>query len=286
MVPNRVTHHMYSSDKNSNTVISRLRHDFAIISEWFYENYIVLNPDKCHFLTLGFNKPFPDFSFKNTIIRNVNEEKILGIVIDNNLNFKSHMKKICEKANQKLSALARISKLTTSTQRKKLINSFINSQLICRPLIWMFSSKGCDKRINKIHERSLRLILNNYESSFDSLLSTLYEKTIHQRGINVLVTEVFKYLNGYFPNLMHEVFYLRQNHHNLRNFNAFATDNPRNKYLLNSSVYRGNQLWQTLPSEIKGCESMQLFKDKIKTWRRDRCQFQICSRYIANVGYF
>ena len=68
---------------------------------------MLLNPDKCHFLTLGFNKPFPDFSFKNTIIKNATEEKVLGIVIDNNLNFKSHMKKICEKANQKLSALAK-----------------------------------------------------------------------------------------------------------------------------------------------------------------------------------
>ena len=36
---------MYSLDKNSNIVISGLRHDFAIISEWFYENYLVLNPN-------------------------------------------------------------------------------------------------------------------------------------------------------------------------------------------------------------------------------------------------
>ena len=69
---------------------------------------MILNPDKCHFLTLGFNKPFPDFSFKKSIFKNAIEEKILGILINNNLNFKSHMKKICEKANRKLSALARI----------------------------------------------------------------------------------------------------------------------------------------------------------------------------------
>ena len=52
---------MYSSDKNSNIVISILGHDFAIISEWFYENQMVLNPDKYHFLTLGFNEPFSEF---------------------------------------------------------------------------------------------------------------------------------------------------------------------------------------------------------------------------------
>ena len=42
---------------------------------------------------------------------------------------------------------------------------------------------------------------------------------------------------------MNEVLYLHQNYYNLRNFNAFATNNPRNKYLLSSSVYRANQLW-------------------------------------------
>ena len=93
----------------------------------------------------------------------------------------------------------------------------------------------------------------------------LNEKTIHQHCMNVLLTKVYKYLNGYSPNLMNEILYLRQNHYNLRIFNVFATDNPRNKYLLNSSVFRANQLWQTLPSEIKDCAPLQLFKDKIRT---------------------
>ena len=111
-----------------------------------------------------------------------------------------------KKTNQKLSALARILRLTTPTQKKKLINSFINAQFTYCPLIWMFSSKGCYKRINKIHERSPRLILNDYESSFNSLLSTLNEKAINQRCINVLLTEVYKYLNDHSPELMYEVF--------------------------------------------------------------------------------
>ena len=96
---------------------------------------MVLNPDKYHFLTLCFNKPFPDFSFKNTIIKNVTEEKILRIEIDNNLNCKSHVKMICEKGHQILSALARISKMATSNQRRKLLNSFINVQFTYCPLI-------------------------------------------------------------------------------------------------------------------------------------------------------
>ena len=74
---------MYSSDKNVNIVINRLRHDFAIISEWFYENNMVLNADKCHLQTVGFNEPFADFPSNDTTVENVTGENILGIVIDN-----------------------------------------------------------------------------------------------------------------------------------------------------------------------------------------------------------
>ena len=58
-------------------------------------NFMVLNADKCDLLTLGFNEPFPDFSFGNTITENVTEEKVLAIVNDNERNFKfqSNLKK-------------------------------------------------------------------------------------------------------------------------------------------------------------------------------------------------
>lgn len=96
---------------------------------------MALNPNKCHFLTLDFSKLFSDISFENIIIKNVAEEKILRIVIDKNLfNIKSHMKKICEKFNQKFSTLARILKLTTPTQLTILINSFISAQYTHCPL--------------------------------------------------------------------------------------------------------------------------------------------------------
>ena len=97
--------------------------------------------------------------------------------------------------------------------------------------------------------------MTDYKSSFNGLLSTLNKKMIHQRCLNISLNEIYKYLNDYSLDLINEVFYLRQNHCNLRNFNVFSTDNPRDKYLLNSFIYRVNQLWQTLLSEIKDCAS-------------------------------
>ena len=52
---------------------------------------MVLNPDKCHFVTLDFQDQNFDFHYESVIIKNLAEEKIYGITIDIKLNFKSHI---------------------------------------------------------------------------------------------------------------------------------------------------------------------------------------------------
>ena len=62
------------------------------------------------------------------------------------------------------------------------------------------------------------------------MIDTLNQKTIHQQCIDRLLSEVYKFLNGYTPDIMDHVFHLRQNTYNLQNFYGFATDVPRNIY--------------------------------------------------------
>ena len=74
------------------------------------------------------------------------------------------------------------------------------------------------------------------------MLDTLNEKTIHQQCINRLLTELYNFLNGYSPDIINDVFHLRQNTYNLWNFHAFATDVSRNNCMLNSVINKPNQL--------------------------------------------
>ena len=89
---------------------------------------MILNPDKCYLLTLGFQDAQSSFSYDNITVKNVSEEKMLGITIDHKPTFKSHLKNIFKKANKELNAFARITKFTSPFQRKTLLNSFIKSQ--------------------------------------------------------------------------------------------------------------------------------------------------------------
>ena len=99
---------LYNSVSDLEKVKQTLRQDSQIITKWFYENYMVLNSGKCHFMCLGQNTVNEIFDYDNTEMKNSKEEKILRLIIDNKLRFKSHAKNICKKASQKIWALSRL----------------------------------------------------------------------------------------------------------------------------------------------------------------------------------
>ena len=49
---------LYTSDKSISNIMNSLSHDFTILSKWFYNNFMVLNPDKCCFMLLGVDDEF------------------------------------------------------------------------------------------------------------------------------------------------------------------------------------------------------------------------------------
>ena len=53
---------------------------------------MVLNSDKCHFMSLGQNAVNETFVYDNIEMKNNKEEKILGVIIDSEIKFKSHLK--------------------------------------------------------------------------------------------------------------------------------------------------------------------------------------------------
>ena len=82
-------------------------------------------------------------------LKNCKEVEVLGITIDRNLNFKGHIKNICRKAGQKLSALLRISLHINTDKKSLLYKSMIKSQFAYCPLVWMFCFRQSNNLINK-----------------------------------------------------------------------------------------------------------------------------------------
>ena len=103
--------------------------------EWFSNNGMKANADKCHLLLSTKGKITANIS--NFKITNSKKEKLLGVTIDNDLKFESHIESLCSKVSQKLYALSRMSSYMGLGRRRLIMKSFINSQFGYCPLIWM-----------------------------------------------------------------------------------------------------------------------------------------------------
>ena len=126
-----------------------------------------VNPDKFNlFLS---DKKIHQVYTCNEKLSCTRSEKLLGIKFDDKLTFEKHVERLCKKVSQIVSALARISSLMRFEQRKLIVNLFITSHVCYCPLVWMFHSQRLNNSINHNHERDLRIMYQDYNSSFKEL---------------------------------------------------------------------------------------------------------------------
>ena len=127
-----------------------------------------LNTDKCHFMVLGkISNQDVTVNVGSSVIKNTKKEKLLGVMIDKKLTFETHINKLCKKAGNKLFALSRMSPYMNSNKLRILMRAFAMSQFQYCQLAWMFHSRHLNNKINKIHERALRIAYKEYVSSFE-----------------------------------------------------------------------------------------------------------------------
>ena len=117
-----------------------------------------------------------------------------------------------------------------------------------------------------LHERCLRIIYNNKQSSFNELLNKDSSVSIHIRNIKRFTTEMFKFYKGLSPHIVDNVFKLKtENMHNLRQVSKFSRPTVKTIYHGTESIlYLGPKIWDILPEELRNMENLQISKRKIR----------------------
>ena len=182
---------------------------------------------------------------------------MLGVNLEGRLNFDFHVNTLLKKASKKYHALARVCNYMNKKKRRILMNAFITSQFSYCPLVWMSHSRAMNNRINKIHEKALRLVYKDKTNlSLDDLLKKDKSVSIHQRNLQILATEIYKAKNDLGPEIMKDIFHSVQKPYNLRNYQTC-------KY----TMYFGTEgisslapkIWEIVPCEIKNTKSLDIF---------------------------
>ena len=201
----------YVCSENIDIALEKLEEVGKVLFEWFSNNFLKANVDKCH-LILSTDEPLT-INIDNEVIKNSNNKKLLGINLNNRLGFDTHVANICNRVSRKLHALARVSKYMNIYKQRMTMKAFIASEFGYCPLLWMFHSRKLNSRVNKLNERALRIVYQDYASSFTELLEKDNSTTIHNRNFQFQAIELFQVKNGLLPLFMNEIFVENAQHY-------------------------------------------------------------------------
>ena len=232
-------------------VLHALKSETSIVLKWFKTNEMKSNSDKCHMIVAE-NEHRPAYisnSFiyleeEKELLQNEKIVKLLGILIDDKMTFEQHIKTLLKKGNQKLHALMRVAKYMSEEKLRILMKTFIESQFNYCPLVWMFYSRHIDSRINKLHERALRVVYKDENLTFEQLLEKDNSFKIHDRNLQRLSLLMFKVKNNVCPAPIQEMFKFENGKWIIP---KIRTERMGRKTLR----YFGPTIWNLLPDEME-----------------------------------
>ena len=160
-------------------------------------------------------------------------------------------------------------------EKEAMINTFVHSNFNCGCLIWHFSSKKSQNKIEKIHGRSLKFLSNDYVSSYSGLLEKSTSVSMETKRLRRIVYEIFKTLNNLIPVFMKDIFHYPQSLTQKKHDLYIRTQNTTRFGTKSLSAFGAN-IWNTLPEHIKSTTSLLEFKKFIKTWPGPKCKCSVC----------
>ena len=243
---------------------------------------MIVNPGK--FQSIIFDKKKQNhtaeyISIDQKNIKTSSSVKLLGVHIDDKLNFNLHITKICRSAANQLHALIRLRMFLNFEEKKTLINSYFYSSFNYCPLVWMFSSAKSLNKVESLQKRALRFLYEDYVSSYEELLQKAGKETMKVNRSRGLCIEIYKSINNINPMYMNEIFKLRKASIAVRSNYKLNLDVPTIKQVSfgdKSLRCYGPKIWNSLPFHIKSSENLEAFKNIIKNWNGVSCKCKVC----------
>ena len=142
--------------------------------------------------------------------------------------------------------------------------------------MWHFCSAKSVKKIEKIQERALRILYNNFFSDLESILHKSGKSTMEVKRLRTLALEVFKTLSNMNPEYLKEIFH-ETAFTTHRPYNLEVNVNHTTKYGNKSLRCLGLHNWNSLPNQIEKETDYTKFKEFINDWLGMKCKCNLCS---------
>ena len=261
-----------------------LEEDSGRAIDWFKNNHMIANPEKFKAIIINRNRNEAGIMLKinGDTIQSLKEVNLLGITIDNKLSFSIQIEHLCKSAAKLLNSIKRLQRNFDQNTKCLMAKSFVMSQFNYCPLVWHFCKPGDTHKMERIHERALRFIYNDYTTNYTELLLNNGESALYLKRVRTMAHEIYKAINDISPKYSKEMLSFRSNPMR-RPLDLYVPRVNQITFGYRSYAFEAPSLWNSLPIGIRKAENFKLFKALMKIWTGPSCRCGVC-KYTGNYG--
>ena len=267
---------LYCTGNDISEVRSNLQLGLNVASEWFHNNRLLINSLKSSSILLGTRKRVNnvnlDIYISNNVLKQCKESKLLGLIIDESLQWDRHIDYLVKRISPKVGLLYRLSKFLPSTSLKTIYVTLIQPDIDYCVSIWANSANIHMMKIQRLQNRAARIICNNFDRNISSstLLKSLNIMNIKQRQQYFILILMFKCMNGLAPTTLNDNLNFVNDSHSYVTRASVQNDltlpKPNCEIFCQSFMYLGPLMWNSLPCHIRNISDIIQFKHIIKNY--------------------
>lgn len=262
------------SASNVREIEQLLNRDISNLEIWLRANRLAANATKTLFMVIASNYKLnqlainPNITLNNQTVKQVYKAKLLGISIDAELSWESHINDIIiPKILRGLRILRIFRGILPAQQLVALYNALILPHFDYCSAVWGNCGQVLKRRLQVLQNRAARIITNSsYEVRSFMILNELGWDNLDTRRYRQKSVLMYNIVKGKAPHLLKSLFITskEQNHYYLRSSETdLKLPLPNSEFLRRSLSFSGAKLWNGLPSEAKYCNSLNAFKNTI-----------------------
>ena len=122
----------------------------------------------------------------DTVIDQKPEVTLLGVTLDNQLSFSSHVSNVCRKASCQTGVLLRLRNFIPTSAKLHIVKFAILPHLTYCQTVWHFCRSSDARKLERIQERALRAVYCDNKSTYEELLQRAKLRTLHTRQLQAI----------------------------------------------------------------------------------------------------
>jgi hypothetical protein len=270
---------IYCNASDVNTVNTELQCSLLKIKEWYDMNMLHVNSTKTNSMLITTKQRESrinrnsntslDLMLDNEKLCNVRNCKYLGVNIDVNLSWSTHIDNLCKELNCIVWTLSRLRNVIPFESLKTIYSSIMQPKIDYAITVWGYCNECNIDKVQRMQNRAVRAMLNNYDFinvRGTDLVSGMKILNIRQRRDYFMSVLMYKCIHGEAPTYLSneitmEIEIANRVTRNVNENNVYMPDVNLN-ITKSSFSYCGPLIWNSLTDDLKECTSLNIFKKK------------------------